>query len=86
MEGREVASQLPGKKHTGTKMHAHDHKKGSGLGAVAANVNASDPVRKHGWDLPEGVEKGSRGKGNADYPGAEERVPAKADEVAAERS
>ncbi|KAM0472226.1 hypothetical protein ACHAPX_008907 [Trichoderma viride] len=85
-EGREVASQLPGKKHTGTRMHDRAHKKeGTGLGAIAANVNAGDPVREHGWDLPEGVEKGTRGKGSADYPGAEEKEPAKADEVAAER-
>lgn len=67
-------------------MHDRAHKKeGTGLGAIAANVNAGDPVREHGWDLPEGVEKGTRGKGSADYPGAEEKEPAKADEVAAER-
>lgn len=67
-------------------MHDHDHKKGgTGLGAVAANANARDPVREHGWDLPEGVEKGTRGKGNEDFPGAEDMEPVKADEVAAER-
>lgn len=67
-------------------MHDHDHEKGgTGLGAVAANAHASDPVREHGWDLPEGVEKGTSGKGNADYRRAEEMEPAKADEVAAER-
>lgn len=72
-----MAAQLPGKKHTGTRMHDRAHKKeGTGLGAIAANVNKNDP---------EGVKKGVRGKGNADYPGAEEREPAKADEVAAER-
>ncbi|PTB44909.1 hypothetical protein M441DRAFT_158208 [Trichoderma asperellum CBS 433.97] len=87
LEGREVASQVPGKKHTGTKMHEHGRKKeGAGLGAVAANANASDPVREHGWDLPEGVEKGTKGKGSSDWPGAEEREAVKADEVAAERS
>lgn len=52
---------------------------------MAANANASDPVtEEHGWDLSEGVEKGTRGKGNADYPGAE-MEPAKVDEVAAEK-
>ncbi|KAL7948047.1 hypothetical protein V8C42DRAFT_273030 [Trichoderma barbatum] len=87
LEGREVASQLPGKKHTGTRMHPHGHKEaGAGLGAIEANVNKTDAVREHGWDLPEGVEKGAKGKGSEDWPGAEDREPVKADEVASERA
>ncbi|KAL7804081.1 hypothetical protein V8C43DRAFT_4538 [Trichoderma afarasin] len=86
LEGREVASQLPGKKHTGTREHPHGHKEaGAGLGAIAANVNKSDPVREHGWDLPEGVEKGTRGKVGESLAGAEGVEPVKADEVASER-
>ncbi|UKZ74401.1 hypothetical protein TrVFT333_002068 [Trichoderma virens FT-333] len=88
LEGREVASQLPGKKHTGTRtQHPHGQKEaGTGLGAIAANVNKTDPVREHGWDLPEGVEKGARGKGSENWPGAEDVEPVKADEIASERA
>ncbi|KAH0531450.1 hypothetical protein TsFJ059_000279 [Trichoderma semiorbis] len=86
LEGREVASQLPGKKHTGTREHPHGHKEaGAGLGAIAANVNKTDPVREHGWDLPEGVEKGTRGKVGESLTGAEGVEPVKADQVASER-
>lgn len=81
-----MASQVPGKKHTGSRTHAHDHKGGgAGLGAIAANANKTDPVREHGWDLPEGVERGMKGKGSEDWPVAEEREPVKAEEVASER-
>jgi len=34
--------------------------------------------------LPEGVEKGRKGKHTAEWPGAEERVPETAEAVAAE--
>jgi len=74
-EGREVNTQLPGKKSTGERSHPRGRKKeGTGLVGVGAEPK-KDPVREHGWDLPEGVERGSRGKHTADWPGAEERVP-----------
>ncbi|KAL7956356.1 hypothetical protein V8C34DRAFT_288813 [Trichoderma compactum] len=84
-EGREVASQLPGKKHTGSRTHPRARKEaGEGPGGIEANANRTDPVREHGWDLPEGVEKGTRGKAGGNLPGAEEAEPAKADGVASE--
>ncbi|KAL7916505.1 hypothetical protein GGI35DRAFT_433244 [Trichoderma velutinum] len=85
LEGRETGSQLPGKKHTDSRKHPRARKEaGDGLGGVMANANKTDPVRQHGWDLPEGVEKGMKGKGSGDWPGAEERVPETADQVASE--
>ena len=74
-EGREVNPQLPGKKSTGERSHPRGRKKeGTGLVGVGAEPK-KDPVREKGWDLPEGIERGSRGKHTAEWPGAEERVP-----------
>ncbi|KAI2463895.1 hypothetical protein F4781DRAFT_97105 [Annulohypoxylon bovei var. microspora] len=56
----------------------------SGLEGTGANIG--DSMRQKGGDLPEGVDKGTRGKGGADYPSASERIPTSAEEVAAERS
>jgi len=84
-EGREVNRQLPGKKSMEGRAHPRGREKEhTGLVGVGAEPK-KDPVRSKGWDLPEGVERGMRGKHTADWPGAEERVPASADEVAAER-
>lgn len=81
LEGREVAAQVPGKKHTDERQHPVKRKKEeTGLAGVGAN--AKDPVREHGWDLPEGVEKGST---DPELAGAEEREPVTADQLAAER-
>ena len=61
-------------------------KERSGLEGVGVTASTSDEtvegrVRALGADLPEGVERGVRGKG----PGAEETNPASAGEVAAEK-
>lgn len=83
--GREVNPQLPGKKITGERSHPRGRKKeGTGLVGVGAEPT-KDIVRERGWDLPEGVERGSRGKHTAEWPGAEERVPDTAETVARER-
>ncbi|KAI1372514.1 hypothetical protein F4677DRAFT_264463 [Hypoxylon crocopeplum] len=63
--------------HTGRRKKEH-----AGLEGVGAVVG--DSVRQKGADLPEGVEKGSKGKGSAEYPSATERIPVSAEEVAAE--
>ncbi|KAK9420835.1 putative SMP domain-containing protein [Seiridium unicorne] len=66
--------------------HVRTNKKeGTGLEGVGASVGI-DSVRQKGADLPEGVSKGTRGKGSDDYPGATERAPESAESVAAERS
>lgn len=83
-ESREVNSQLPGKKSSDKRDHPRKRtKERTGLVGIGAEPR-KDPVRSRGLDLPEGVEKGSRGKHTAEWPGAEERVPATADEVASE--
>lgn len=58
---------------------------GSGLAGVGAPNAGHDTVRAQGADLPEGVTKGSRGKGTGDYPSAEERLPESAETVGSER-
>jgi hypothetical protein len=65
---------------------SHRKKERSGLEGVGSTASTSDEtvegkVRAIGADLPEGVERGIRGKG----PGAEETIPASAAEVAAEK-
>jgi hypothetical protein len=81
MTGRDVAAQLPGKKHTGERFHPQKRKKEeTGLAAVGADP-ARDPVREHGWDLPEGIERGMKDGQSV----AEERLPVTADELGAER-
>lgn len=59
-------------------------KERSGLAGTGASTGI-DIARQKGADLPEGVTKGSRGKGSDNYPGATERVPESAESVAAER-
>lgn len=84
-EGREVNPQLPGKKSKHQRAHIRGRKKEK-TGLVGVGVEPKkDPVRIRGLDLPEGVERGSRGKQNTDWPGAEERLPVSAEQVAAER-
>ncbi|KAL7815976.1 hypothetical protein V8C44DRAFT_323547 [Trichoderma aethiopicum] len=86
-EGRETGAQLPGKKDTDSRVHPRGRKKeGDGLGTIAAEANRVDPVREHGWDLPEGVEKGNKGFASADHPTASEMQPETSDRVASERS
>lgn len=86
--GRELHSQLPGKKGD-DRMHATGHRKKerSGLEGVGTTATTSDEtvegrVRALGADLPEGVERGIKGM----PPSAEERIPASATEVASEKS
>ncbi|KAI1279018.1 hypothetical protein F5Y07DRAFT_60566 [Xylaria sp. FL0933] len=68
------------------KSHGGHRKREEGTGWVAhGGSQGVDVVREKGADLPEGVEKGTRGKASADYPAAEDRVPASAEEIAAER-
>ncbi|GAB1311495.1 hypothetical protein MFIFM68171_01705 [Madurella fahalii] len=90
MEGqvsRELHNQIPGKKGD-DRAHATGHRKKerSGLEGVGATATTSDETvegraRALGADLPEGVERGIKGKG----PGAEETIPASATEVASEK-
>ncbi|OTA92226.1 hypothetical protein M434DRAFT_21993 [Hypoxylon sp. CO27-5] len=76
----QTAAELHGDLHGDhTSRRKKEH---TGLEGVGASV--SDSMRQKGADLPEGVEKGTRGKGSADYPSASERIPASAEEVAAE--
>ncbi|KAK6839449.1 hypothetical protein PG987_005315 [Apiospora arundinis] len=58
---------------------------GSGLAGVGAADAGYDSVRDKGADLPEGVEKGIRGKGSDAYPHAEERLPESAETIGSER-
>ncbi|KAI0476594.1 hypothetical protein GGR56DRAFT_675045 [Xylariaceae sp. FL0804] len=70
------------------KKGAHPHgrkKEGTGLAGVGAASVGVDSVRAKGADLPEGVEKGTRGKGSDEYPAAEERPPVNAEQLASER-
>ncbi|KAI2615311.1 hypothetical protein GGR54DRAFT_612986 [Hypoxylon sp. NC1633] len=76
--GAELHGDLHGD-HVGRRKKEH-----AGLEGVGASVG--DSVRQKGADLPEGVEKGTRGKGSADYPSATEHIPTSAEELAAERS
>ncbi|KAI1100030.1 hypothetical protein F4804DRAFT_320120 [Jackrogersella minutella] len=81
VQGQSVAelhSDLHGDS-TGRRKKEH-----SGLEGVGASVG--DSVRQKGGDLPDGVEKGSRGKASTDYPSASERIPVSAEEVAAEHN
>ncbi|KAI1472142.1 uncharacterized protein F4812DRAFT_702 [Daldinia caldariorum] len=51
-------------------------KETAGLEGTGARIGyLTDSVREKGADLPDGVEKGTRGKASAEYPTAEERVP-----------
>ncbi|KAI1343275.1 hypothetical protein F5Y15DRAFT_412070 [Xylariaceae sp. FL0016] len=73
----------------GRELHGDHLRKGKKEGTGLAGVGASagvDTVRRDGGDLPEGVHKGMKGgKGSSDYPGAEDRVPTGAEELASER-
>jgi hypothetical protein len=65
---------------------AHPRKRKKERAGVAARGGSEgvDIGRLKGGDLPEGVEKGTRGKHRPDWPGAEDRPPASAEEVASE--
>ncbi|KAI0894211.1 hypothetical protein F4806DRAFT_497993 [Annulohypoxylon nitens] len=58
-------------------------KERAGLEGTGAIVG--DSLRQIGGDLPKGVDESMGGKGSAQYPSASERIPASAEEVAAER-
>ncbi|RWA04278.1 hypothetical protein EKO27_g10831 [Xylaria grammica] len=73
-EAREI-----NKRHGG-----HNKKSGTGFAGVGGSQGV-DSAREKGADLPEGVYRGMRGKGTDEYPGAGDRVPASAEEVASER-
>lgn len=62
----------------------HRKKERTGV-AGRGGSDGVDIVREKGADLPEGVEKGMRGKASDEYPRAEDRVPASAEEIASER-
>jgi len=55
---------------------------GRGATATTSDETVEGRARALGADLPEGVERGIRGKG----PGAEDRQPASATEIASEKS
>ncbi|KAI3317386.1 hypothetical protein HD806DRAFT_527159 [Xylariaceae sp. AK1471] len=66
------------------KLHQGHHKKDrSGVAGRGASAGV-DIVREKGADLPEGVYKGMRGKASDEYPAAEDRLPASAEEIASE--
>ncbi|KAI1177892.1 hypothetical protein F4777DRAFT_540734 [Nemania sp. FL0916] len=73
-EAREIK-----KRHGG-----HNKKEGTGFAGVGG-VEGVDFARAKGADLPEGVQRGMRGKGTEEYPAAEERMPTNAEELASER-
>ncbi|KAI0173008.1 hypothetical protein GGR52DRAFT_431946 [Hypoxylon sp. FL1284] len=82
--GKPVQGQTSVEQHGA---HAgHRKKERSGLEGVGATVgdNVDDSARQKGADLPGDVEKGTKGKASAEYPSATERIPANAEEVAAE--
>ncbi|KAI0844277.1 hypothetical protein F5Y00DRAFT_249119 [Daldinia vernicosa] len=67
------------------KKRKKEHAGLEGVGASEGGDIARDKwVRQKGADLPEGVEKGTRGKANPEYPGAEDRLPTGAEQVAAD--
>lgn len=85
MEGRELNHQLRGRKHEDGRMHPRGRvKEGTGLVGVGGEP-PKDPIRSRGLDLPEGIERGMKGKDKPDWPGAEERVPESAERVATEQ-
>ncbi|KAF7533225.1 hypothetical protein G7054_g7254 [Neopestalotiopsis clavispora] len=59
-------------------------RKSGGLAGVGASAGI-DSARLKGADLGEGIHKGMKGKGTGDYPGATERFPESAEQVASER-
>ncbi|KAI1419756.1 hypothetical protein F5Y12DRAFT_776302 [Xylaria sp. FL1777] len=61
----------------------HNKKEGTGIAGRGGSEGVGI-VREKGADLPEGVHKGMRGKAAHDYPAAEDRVPANAEEIASE--
>ena len=80
---------LPIQGQSSQQLHGSGVSKGAkeGNGLIGVGANASDSVRERGLDID--VPKGSRGKSGEDRQdilGAEERVPASAEDVAAELS
>ncbi|KAI0424733.1 hypothetical protein F5Y09DRAFT_353146 [Xylaria sp. FL1042] len=61
----------------------HRKKERNGIAGVGGSEGV-DIVREKGADLPEGVHKGMRGKASDEYPAAEDRLPAGAEEIASE--
>ncbi|KAI1658568.1 hypothetical protein F4813DRAFT_388337 [Daldinia decipiens] len=76
---------------SGAELHGNLHgeytsrRKKEHVGLEGSGASVGDSVRQKGEDLPEGVGKGTRGKGSTEYPSAAERVPISAEELAAER-
>lgn len=67
---------------TSQEMHGGKNKKErTGLTGVGANLE--DPQHKHHHDRP--YETGTQGKGDTDYPAAQDYTPASAEEIASER-
>jgi hypothetical protein len=71
----------PGSGQTSQELHGTHKKERSGLEGVGAS--AVDPQHEMHADRP--YPTGVRGKFTEDYPGAEDRIPASAEEVASER-
>ncbi|CAJ0544629.1 Ff.00g037120.m01.CDS01 [Fusarium sp. VM40] len=70
---------------TSADLHGRGKKERSGLEGVGAN--ASDPIHDKGADRDHPTNyRGKGGENAVDYPGAAEREPAKAEEVASERA
>ncbi|KAF5678477.1 hypothetical protein FHETE_1195 [Fusarium heterosporum] len=70
---------------TSQELHGRGKKNRSGLEGVGAN--ASDPIHDKGADRDYPTNyRGKGGENAVDYPGAEDREPAKAEAVASERA
>ncbi|KAJ6443889.1 hypothetical protein O9K51_02280 [Purpureocillium lavendulum] len=72
----------PGQGMTSQELHG-GKRKNNGAGLEGVGANASDPAHERGFDRD--YETGYRGKAREDYPGAQDRLPASAEEVASER-
>lgn len=77
---RPMQGQL-GREEGGHRKKERSGLEGRGTTATTSDETVEGRARALGADLPEGVERGIKGKG----PGAEETVPASAAEVASEK-
>lgn len=80
MEGQ-TSREAHGAHGSGKNKKERSGLEGRGVTATTSDETVEGRARALGADLPEGVERGVRGKG----PGAEETIPASAAEVAAEK-
>ncbi|UNI24070.1 hypothetical protein JDV02_009848 [Purpureocillium takamizusanense] len=72
----------PGQGMTSQELHGGKRSR-DGAGLEGVGINSTDPAHERGFDRD--YETGYRGKAREDYPGAEDRLPTSAEEVASER-